>query len=233
MNKSSVKRNLMIVREQDVVVTGGVVFIGDGHTGKTHTALNLVRNKDRYKKTDLISKSINVEFDYFVYQSNYQQYKFTISAQLFIFPGQKGRAKKGEGLAFEDALDLYFDVRTVKEVIVLILTFNLTDIATFQNLEYWVKTAIENNLVSEATNIILLGTHYDKKSNIAVNETDIINGKKFVQEKIANELNIDFPLKQITEVNISNLTEEGIENLIGAITDAFFNVFNIDEFNLI
>ncbi|MHA1116152.1 MAG: hypothetical protein ACTSPJ_08250, partial [Candidatus Heimdallarchaeaceae archaeon] len=62
-------------------------------------------------------------------------YKFTISAQLFIFPGQKGRAKKGEGLAFEDALDLYFDVRTVKEVIVLILTFNLTDIATFQNLE--------------------------------------------------------------------------------------------------
>ncbi|MHA1318005.1 MAG: hypothetical protein ACTSQ6_10870 [Candidatus Heimdallarchaeaceae archaeon] len=66
MNKSSVKRNLMIVREQDVVVTGGVVFIGDGHTGKTHTALNLVRNKDRYKKTDLISKSINVEFDYFV-----------------------------------------------------------------------------------------------------------------------------------------------------------------------
>lgn len=231
MDTPSISSKLAIIRETDVIVTGGVIFFGDGHTGKTHAALNLAGRTAQFKSSpaDFITKSINVEFDYFLYHSNFDQYKLTICSHLFIFPGQKGRAKKGEGLAFEDALDLYFAVRTVKEVIVLILTYNFTDINTFQNLEYWVDKSLESGLINKNTHIILLGTHLDKKNLITVSESDIKNGLHFVRARINNQANFTIEADQLLVVKISNLTREGIDDLKSAIAHAFLRVFNFQE----
>jgi len=123
---SNQKKKLLICRETDIICTGGVVFIGDGAVGKTHTALNLAS----YKKGSFLtpdctnlSKSVNLEFDYFILYSNIEKYKVTISSQLFIMPGQRGKSEAGQGLAFEDAVDMYFNVRSINDVIALILTY--------------------------------------------------------------------------------------------------------------
>ena len=67
---------LIRCHESDITCTGGVVFIGDGHTGKTHAALNLASYRegaflDATCRT--IQKSINLEFEYFITHSNIEK----------------------------------------------------------------------------------------------------------------------------------------------------------------
>ncbi|MHA1127231.1 MAG: hypothetical protein ACTSQX_16520, partial [Candidatus Heimdallarchaeota archaeon] len=104
--------NLIRFTESKIVCTGGVVFIGDGNTGKTHTAMNITGYRSFAfldPLDDSLKKSVNLELNYFIFQSNIEEYQIRTSSQIFIMPGQKGRNPKGEGLAFEDAADLYFD----------------------------------------------------------------------------------------------------------------------------
>ncbi len=141
---------LIRLRESKITCTGGVVFIGDGNTGKTHTALNLAsfKRKESFPASIAnIKKSVNLEFNYFIFHSNIEEYQITTSSQIFIMPGQKGRAKYGAGLAFEDAVDFYFNVSTINQVLTLVLTFDLTDIKTFQELEYWLDRAMKRDMV--------------------------------------------------------------------------------------
>ena len=194
MRFDSPKDRLLICRETDITCTGGVVFIGDGHTGKTHTALNLAqyRKGHFYNTTDCanLSKSVNMEFDYFILYSNIEKYKVTISSQLFIMPGQKGRAEIGEGLAFEDAADLYFHVAPIKVVLALILTFDLSDIKTFLELEYWLGRALERDMVQPYTSIIILGTHLDQEEDIMVTDENMQVAKDFVRDMISQKIGL-------------------------------------------
>ncbi|MHA1398157.1 MAG: hypothetical protein ACTSSF_10750 [Candidatus Heimdallarchaeaceae archaeon] len=218
--------------ESEITCTGGVVFIGDGFTGKTHSAINLAKYKERTfleMQSNKISKSVNLEFEYFITHSNIEKFKVTISSQLFIMPGQKGKATKGEGLAFEDALDLYFNIRSINEVIVLVLTYNLTDLSTFQNLEYWLSQAIEQELLKEYTSIILLGTHLDLNETCEVDDNIINAGKVFVQQYIRDRIGVFIEDEKIFSVKISNLTKEGISEFQKAISESFFNSFGILE----
>ncbi|MHA1466419.1 MAG: hypothetical protein ACTSQ2_15115 [Candidatus Heimdallarchaeaceae archaeon] len=229
---SNQKKKLLICRETDIICTGGVVFIGDGAVGKTHTALNLAS----YKKGSFLtpdctnlSKSVNLEFDYFILYSNIEKYKVTISSQLFIMPGQRGKSEAGQGLAFEDAVDMYFNVRSINDVIALILTYSLADIRTFQNLEYWLNRAIDHELISDYTNIILLGTHMDHVISSEVTDNMVNDGEAFVKQRIDDKLGIEMGSDRISSVKISNLHRTGIDELQERVSDAFFRAFEIEK----
>ena len=225
-------KRLIRCNESDITCTGGVVFIGDGHTGKTHAALNLSSFKQGgfiNAQCQTISKSINLEFEYFIAHSNIEKFKVTISSQLFIMPGQKGKAEEGTGLAFEDALDLYFDIRSINEVIVLVLTYNLSSITTFQNLEYWLNRAIEQELIKDYTNIILLGTHLDREDTTIVKDEEIEAGLKFISNHIEERIGIRIGLDRIIPIKISNMTHKGIPEFQEEITDCFFRSFDIKQ----
>ena len=232
MNSDNPIDKLLICRETDIICTGGVVFIGDGMVGKTHTALNLASYRQgAFANADCsnISKSVNMEFDYFVLYSNIEKYKVTISSQLFIMPGQKGRAQTGEGLAFEDAIDMYFNVRSINDIIVLILTYSLADIRTFQNLEYWLNRAIDHELISDYTSIILLGTHMDYALSTAISDEMLDSGKDFIVHMIEEKLGYHIGYNRIQLAKISNLTRTGIPELQENVSKAFFHAFEIEK----
>lgn len=216
-----------------IVCTGGVVFIGDGQTGKTHSAMSLTnyKGKSYYSVEDnTLKKSLNLELDYLIFYSTLDQFQVTTSSQIFIMPGQKGRAIPGEGLAFEDACDMYFKVATMREVLALVLTFDLTDIQTFQELEYWLERAIARNLIKEHTSIIILGTHLDQKENIIVLDDYIENARVFVQEMIQEQAGFTIDLEDIHTVQVSNLTDEGIEEFKRLINKSFLSAFDIQNY---
>jgi len=223
---------LIRLRESKITCTGGVVFIGDGNTGKTHTALNLASFKKKKVKLvsiDDLKKSINLEFNYFIFHSNIEEYQVTTSSQIFIMPGQKGRAEIGQGLAFEDAVDLYFSVSAINEVLTLVLTFDLTDIKTFQELEYWLERAMFRDIIKEYTSIVILGTHFDRKEEIVVTDEQIENAKVFVKNFIMNKKGIDVALNNIYSVKVSNISDEGLEDLKQAIYTSFITAFSIQQ----
>ena len=225
-------KRLIRCYESEITCTGGVVFIGDGHTGKTHSALNLSSYREGAfidAQCKSLSKSINLEFEYFIAHSNIEKFKITISSQLFIMPGQKGRAEKGTGLAFEDALDLFFDIRSIDEIIVLVLTYSLIDISTFQNLEFWLNQAIEQELIQDYTSIILLGTHLDAEHFRLVTDYNIEQGKKFIEQYVEDKIGIRISPERIISVKISNLTQEGIREFQEAISEGFYHSFGIKE----
>ena len=232
MNEKTSITNLIRWYDSKIVCTGGVVFIGAGNTGKTHTAINLTgyRGRGYYNESNAtLKKSINLELDYFVFYSNIEEYKITTSSQIFIMPGQKGRALDGEGLAFEDACDLYFKVATLNEIMVLILTYDLTNINTFQELEYWLDRAIERDFIQDYTSIILLGTHNDVKENIIITEDYIDTAERFISYNVLKKKGLDIG-NRIYSLKISNLTGEGISELKKIINLSFLSAFNIQEF---
>jgi hypothetical protein len=216
-----------------IVCTGGVVFIGDGQTGKTHSAMSLTsyKGKSYYNvENNTLKKSLNLELDYLIFYSTIDQFQVTTSSQIFIMPGQKGRAPAGEGLAFEDACDMYFKVASMREVLSLVLTFDLTDIQTFQALEYWLERAIARNLIKEHTSIILLGTHLDQEDNIIVMDDYIENARTFIQQMIQERAGFTIDLEDIHPVKVSNLTDEGIDEFKRLINKSFLSAFDIQKY---
>ncbi|MBN1328190.1 MAG: hypothetical protein JXA54_01840 [Candidatus Heimdallarchaeota archaeon] len=230
-NKTNIA-SLIYFTESKIVCTGGVVFVGDGHTGKTHTAINITSYKSRAffnPEDDSLKKSVNLELDYFIFQSNIEEYLIKTTSQIFIMPGQKGRSKIGEGLAFEDAVDLYFHISPIKVVLALVLTFDLTDMNTFQELEYWLNRAIERDIVQDTTSIIILGTHLDSEGLIVTDE-DIETAKTFVHQTVLDKIGLDVGIENIHSVKVSNITNDGIEELKQTINTCFLSAFNIFGF---
>lgn len=219
--------------ESKIICTGGVVFIGDGNTGKTHTAMSITefKGKSFFNLSDAtLKKSVNLEWDYFIFQSNIEEYLIRTSSQIFIMPGQKGRARLGEGLAFEDAADLYFHVAPIKVVLSLILTFDLTDIKTFLELEYWLGRAIEIDMVQPYTSIVIIGTHLDDAENIAVTDENMEVAKSFVRDFISEKRGLIVDPEDIHTIKVSNTTGEGIDELKAAINHSFLSAFKINSY---
>ena len=219
--------------ESKIICTGGVVFVGDGNTGKTHTAMSITeyQGKSFFNLSDAtLKKSVNLEWDYFIFQSNIEEYLIRTSSQIFIMPGQKGRAKLGEGLAFEDAADLYFHVAPIKVVLSLILTFDLTDIKTFLELEYWLGRAIERDIVQTYTSIVILGTHLDDAENVVVTDENMEVAKSFVRDYISEKTGIILDPDDIHTIMVSNTTGEGINELKAAINHSFLSAFKLNGY---
>ena len=184
---------------------------GPSGFGKTHSAFSITNFQGRaFHNVDngSLKKSVNLEWDYFIFQSNIEEYLIRTSSQIFIMPGQKGRAKLGEGLAFEDAADLYFHVAPIKIVVALILTYDLTDIRTFQELEYWLNRAIERDMIQSHTSLILLGTHLDNEEDIMVSDDNVDDAKDFVRDLVLDKIGIDLGNNKIHSVKCSHVKEE-------------------------
>jgi len=223
--------NLIRLTDNKITCTGGVVFVGDGGTGKTHTAMNLTSAKGKwyYQKGDNLRKSINLELDYFIFQSYIEEYNLTTSSQFFILPGQKGRAEKGSGLAFEDAADLFLSTAPTNVVVALVLTYKITEMNTFQELEYWLSKAIERDLIMDFTSVIILGTHLDQEEQAVVTEEHLLGAKDFVRGFILSKKGIDLPPEYIHPIEVSNVTKEGLDELKEQINLAFLRAFHIEE----
>ncbi|NHJ48536.1 MAG: hypothetical protein FK733_12195 [Asgard group archaeon] len=232
-DKNNDLSNLIRWRGDRIVCTGGVVFIGEGQTGKTHTAMSLTdyRGKSFYSVIDnTVRKSLNLELDYLVFYSSLDEFQITTSSQIFIMPGQRGSNPPGEGLAFEDACDMYFKVSNMREVMALVLTYDLTDINTFQELEYWLERALARNLVKQHTSIIILGTHLDQKDHLIVLDDYIENARQFVYDFIQEKSELDIKLDDIHIAKVSNQTGEGIEEFKQIINRSFLSAFKIQEY---
>lgn len=194
-------------------------------------SLTSYKGKSYYSIEDnILKKSLNLELDYLIFYSTLDQFQITTSSQIFIMPGQKGRAPPGEGLAFEDACDMYFKVATMKEVLALVLTFDLTDILTFQALEYWLERAIARRILKEHTSIIILGTHYEQKDNIIVTDDYIENARFFVQQMIQEQAGFSIDLDDIHAVKVSNISNEGVEEFKLLINKSFLAAFNLQDY---
>lgn len=232
MIKNTPLYRLIRFTNERIVCTGGVVFIGEGSTGKTHTAINMTGYKPKgvfNEKESSIKKSLNLEMNYFVLHSNIEEYQITTSSQIYIMPGQKGFAEKGKGLAFEDALDLFFRVSSIDVVLSLVLTYDLTDLNTFQELEFWLEKAIERDMIKEYTSIVILGTHLDKEEEILVEDEYIANAREYVQNYIEEKTGLQINIENIYAIKISNTDLAGIDELIQAINKSFINAFRITE----
>jgi hypothetical protein len=222
--------NLIRFTESKIVCTGGVVFIGDGSTGKTHTAMNITgyRGFAFFNAEDeSLKKSVNLELNYFIFQSNIEEYQIRTSSQIYIMPGQKGRNPKGEGLAFEDAADLYFDIAPISVVLCVVLTFDLTDMKTFQELEYWLDRAIERDIIQDYTSIIILGTHLEQEENLEVSDENLENARHFVHQQVSGKIGVNLDMDNINGIKVSNISNAGIEELKVAINNSFLSAFNI------
>ncbi|MHA1212107.1 MAG: hypothetical protein ACTSSH_06570, partial [Candidatus Heimdallarchaeota archaeon] len=136
----------------------------------------------------------------------------------------------GEGLAFEDAADMYFDIAPINVVLSLVLTYDLTDMNTFQELEYWLNRAIEREIVHDFTSIIILGTHLDQQDDIIITDDNIEAARIFVKDIIMNKIGVDIHMDDIHSVKVSNVDQTGIEELKQAINTSFLSAFNIFGF---
>ncbi|MBD3193266.1 MAG: hypothetical protein GF308_21710 [Candidatus Heimdallarchaeota archaeon] len=222
---------LIKITGKSIVCTGGIIFIGGGKTGKTHTALNLSEyeikkniSQDEYQK---LKKSVNMEFNYFTNISELNGYTIKTSSQIFVMPGQKGRAGKGKGFAFEDAADYYFEVAPVKEVIALVLTYDMTKIKTFHDLQYWLNRALERELFHNYTNIVILGTHLDHRNELVVNDDMVKNAKRFIKDFIREKTGKKYYLNRIHSAYVSNTNQDGLELMKKAIDYSFYSAFNL------
>ena len=232
MTLNTALTQLIRLRDNKITCTGGVVFIGDGNTGKTHTAMNLTsyRGKHFYNfENDSIRKSLNLELDYFIFQSHVEEYNLTTSSQIFIMPGQKGRAEVGEGLAFEDAVDLFIQTSSINVVVALVLTFDLTDVKTFQELEYWLNRAIERDIIREYTSIILLGTHLDLVQTEQISDEQFEASRSFIRDVILDKQGLEIDINNIFTAKVSNTSLKGIEKFKEIINTAFMRAFRIDD----
>ncbi|MHA1432655.1 MAG: hypothetical protein ACTSO7_02295, partial [Candidatus Heimdallarchaeota archaeon] len=115
----------------------------------------------------------------------------------------------------------------INVVLCVVLTFDLTNLKTFQELEYWLDRAIARDLIQDYTSIVILGTHQEQKENIEVSDEYLENARHFVQHQLSGKIGVNLDLANIHGIKVSNISNEGIEDLKIAINNSFLSAFNI------
>ncbi len=135
-------------------VTGFVFPVGNGAVGKSSlaTALELLPNLSPEPK-----KSTNLEFGYVLDRLEVRGQPYQVMQQYLVPPGQKEKEGISGGRSFEEVIKTYRFL--FKQIDVILLTYKLIEVETFNDLEYWVEQALE--LSNPSTQYILVGTHLD------------------------------------------------------------------------
>lgn len=161
-------------------VTGYVIPVGNGAVGKSCLAI-IMRNLEQAgaagEKIAHIRKSMNMEFEFITdrYQQNGTTYYIT--QQLLIPPGQKEIEGDTTGRSFEQVMDIYrFMVRRID---VVLLAYSITNLDSFQDLEYWVEQI--NEYCANHTHFVLVGTHLDDDTNREVTPKNLEVGLKYIE----------------------------------------------------
>lgn len=161
-------------------VTGYVVPVGNGAVGKSCLAI-ILRNLERMgstgEKIAHVRKSMNMEFEFITDRFQDKDRIFYVTQQLLTPPGQKELEGDTTGRSFEQVMDIYrFMVRRID---VVLLSYSITNLDSFQDLEFWVEKIDE--YCSNHTHFILVGTHLDEDHHREVTPQDLEAGRQYIE----------------------------------------------------
>ncbi len=118
------------------------------------------------------------------------------------------------GRSFEDVVDIYrFQIRKVD---VVLLSYKITLLESFYDLEYWVSQA--NALCNDETVFIFVGTHMDRESEREVLPELVDVGKNYLTGML-KKLRPDWR-GECSTLEVSNLTGANIQHLRNVISFA-------------
>lgn len=191
---------------------GTVIPLGDGGTGKSIIMRHLIdktkSEKDAIKLLKEIKKSLDAELEYDTKILNFEDKIVSTALQYFVFPGQRQRTS-ASAPTFEDVVKVYEVLPAFKSVSVILLVYDTSNLGSLHSLEYWLSNSISRNWITSKTKIILVSNKIDiKEANKAY--VDVIKIGVF---NIITASGIDFKKNQITSIDTSAATLEGIEDL--------------------
>ena len=184
--------------------------VGNGAVGKTSLALTLQHNQlppDWKEFLGKVQKTKNLEFQYVTDLLNTPQEEYQILHQYLIPPGQKEFELNPRSRTYDQVMQIYQSI--IRRIDVVLLSYKITHLETFHDLEYWVEKVSE--VCSDRTNFILVGTHLDQKENREVMKESISSGKEYVIE-LMKGLRTTWR-GHCSSIEVSNLSGENIIHL--------------------
>jgi len=172
-----------------------VIVLGDGAVGKTSIVHRYVTDKfqKRYTATigvDILNKAVKITKEVTDYEVN---------LNLWDIGGQD---------SFKLVRGKFY-----KQAIAALLIFDLTNRKSFDNLEPWIKEAIDN--VEQEIPFVLVGNKLDLAENRAVSTEEI--------QKKAKELKIALVIET------SAVTGEGIDQAFNYLANTIIDYFNANK----
>ena len=166
-------------------VTGYVVPVGNGAVGKSCLSIilrDLEKSQSSGERIAHVRKSMNMEFEFITDRLKANGQTYYISQQLLTPPGQKDIEGDTTGRSFEQVMDIYrFMVRRID---VVLLAYSITNLESFQDLEFWVEKIDE--YCGDSTHFVLVGTHLDEDHRREVTEENLSVGKEYIESFVKN-----------------------------------------------
>ncbi len=160
--------------------TGYVLPLGNGAVGKSTLPVVLDDQNQQPVKT---GKSVNMEFSYVIDRLVVRDQAFQVTQQYLVPPGQKEEEGISGGRSFEQIINMYKFM--IKQIDVILLSYKLVELDSFNDLEFWVNRALE--ISTPSTQYILVGTHLDLDHSREVSNEMIINGSQFIKERVQSK----------------------------------------------
>jgi GTPase SAR1 family protein len=154
---------------------GTIIPMGNGAVGKTTLAALLAKSDSNLND---IRKSKNLEFEYTSDSVIFDGETYQVSQQYLIPPGQKESEGDFNSRSFEAVLQIYMDIIGIPQVI--LLTYDITNLESFYDLEFWVSQA--SRIADNLTELILVGTHLDSSEGRVVDNNMIAHGINFIEQ---------------------------------------------------
>jgi hypothetical protein len=183
-------------------VTGFILPVGNGAVGKSSlpAALDITKNQ-----TTTTGKTVNLEFGFVLDKLVLRNQEYHVMQQYLVPPGQKESEGISGGRSFEKVIETYRFM--IKQIDVVLLSYKLVEVDSFNDLEYWVNQALE--LSNPSTQFILVGTHLDMDNSREVTPEMITNGSEFVRSCILAKYpdwNGKVPALEVSTINMQNIT---------------------------
>lgn len=207
---------------------GTVIPLGDGATGKSLLTKHLIINNSISQEEIILlaqntKKSLNVELEFSTRTIEFQENIINTTLQYYVFPGQRQKTSK-RAPTFDEIVNVFEFLPSLNNVTVLLLLYDVTRLESLKSLEFWLKASIKRNWVSYKTKIILVCTKVDiKRPN-----KKFVNNVKLGIHNLLLENNIEMDVNQISSLDVSSITLEGIEDLKNEIFNwvAYFGLKN-------
>jgi hypothetical protein len=167
------KRDIQFSEVQKV--TGYVLPVGNGAVGKSTLPAVLDSQNSQPPKT---GKSVNLEFSFVTDQLIIRDQAYQVMQQYLVPPGQKENEGISGGRSFEQIIETYRFM--IKQIDVILLSYKLVEVDSFNDLEFWVNRALE--ISNPMTQYILVGTHLDMDQSREVSTEMTSNGSAFIRE---------------------------------------------------
>lgn len=184
--------------------------VGNGAVGKTSLALTLQHDQlpaDWKDHLMTVQKTVNLEFQYARDKLWTDQTQFEILHQYLIPPGQKEFEVDPRSRSYDEVMRIYHPI--IQRIDVVLLSYQVTRLETFHDLEYWVEKVSE--VTNDRTNFILVGTFLDQRELREVMPESIKVGKKYIVELMRG---IRSTWKgHCTSLEVSNTSGENISHL--------------------